>query len=112
MDADGFVTEGAATNAWIVTTKGAIVTRQLGPDVLAGVTRATLFDVISAQGLQLEERPFTPDEAIDAREAFITGATLTLMPVVSLNDTRIGDGRPGALSLALRQRFAAAAHMT
>ena len=60
VDRDGFVTEGASTNAWIVAADGALVTRQADQAILRGVTRSTLLDVVAAEGLRFEERPFTP----------------------------------------------------
>lgn len=105
VDKAGFVTEGASSNAWIVTADGKLVTRQTGPEILPGVTRATLKDV--AQSLQLEvvERPFTLAEAHAAKEAFITSASTILMPVVKLDGKAIGDGTPGAASRKLRSLF-------
>ena len=105
VDREGFVTEGASSNAWIVTTAGVLVTRQLGQDLLPGVTRATLMDVVAEQGLELAERPFTVTEARNAREAFSTSASATVMPVVTIDGQAIGDGRPGQLTLGLRSRF-------
>jgi D-alanine transaminase len=105
VDRDGFVTEGASTNAWIVTAEGALVTRQADNAILHGVTRAALIGVAAALGLRLEERPFAPGEALKAREAFLSSATTIAMPVVSLDDQAIGDGRPGKTTLALRRAF-------
>jgi D-alanine transaminase len=105
VDRDGLVTEGASTNAWIVTPDGALVTRQADDSILHGVTRATLIDLAATLGLGLIERPFTPDEAKNAREAFFSSATTIAMPVVSLDGTTIGDGRPGPVTLALRRAF-------
>lgn len=105
VDSDGFVTEGAASNAWIVSAEGAVITRQTAATILAGVTRATLIDVLKEENVSFLERPFRLDEAIKAREAFITSATNTVMPVVLIDGHVIGDGRPGALTLRLRQKF-------
>jgi len=105
VDRAGFVTEGASTNAWIVTSDGALVTRHLDQAILRGVTRAALIDVAARLGLGLAERPFTPDEAHSAREAFVSSATTIAMPVVSIDGKAIGDGRPGAIVQALRQAF-------
>jgi len=107
VDDDGFVTEGAATNAWIVLKNGSIVTRNTGPEILAGVTRQTLIRQIEAKQIRLELRAFTLEEAMGAAEAFITGATLTVMPVVSINEQIVGAGRPGPVATALRADFAA-----
>lgn len=105
VDAEGCVTEGAASNAWIVTADGRLVTRRADAALLAGVTRATLLDVVAREGVPFEERPFRVEEAYAAREAFITSATNIVMPVVKIDGRTIGDGRPGPLSLLLRSRF-------
>ncbi|MFX6226353.1 aminotransferase class IV, partial [Acinetobacter baumannii] len=67
VDDKGFVTEGASSNAWIVTEKGDLVTRPTGPQILAGVTRATLKDTAAQLQLTVVERPFTVEEALAAR---------------------------------------------
>jgi D-alanine transaminase len=105
IDADGMVTEGAASNAWIVGHDGVIVTRHIDNAILRGVTRTTLLDLIAADGFRLEERKFSLAEAKNAREAFMTGAATLVMPVVCIDGTPIGDGRPGALTISLRARF-------
>ena len=105
LDAQGNITEGAATNAWIVTPAGVLVTRQADEAILRGVTRATLLALLDAEGLRFEERAFSLDEAYAAREAFLTSAINILMPVVAIDDRPIGDGRPGPLALSLRAKF-------
>jgi D-alanine transaminase len=105
VDRDGAVTEGASTNAWIVTAAGTVVTRPADHDILRGITRTVLFDVIKAQGLRLEERPFTLSEAYAAREAFVTAASQIVLPVVRIDDHVIGEGRPGPVATALRREF-------
>ena len=105
VDGDGNVTEGASSNAWIVTADKRLVTRPLSTRILAGVTRATTIDVAKREGFQLQERAFTVAEAHKATEAFITSATNTVMPVVRIDDIAIGNGRPGPLTMSLRARF-------
>jgi len=105
IDADGMITEGAASNAWIINHANAIVTRQIDNGILSGVTRATLLDLIGKEGLRLEERRFSLAEAKAAREAFITGATNVVMPVVSIDNAPVGDGKPGPLARRLRALF-------
>ncbi len=105
LDAQGNITEGAATNAWIVTPAGVLVTRQADEAILRGVTRATLLALLDAEGLRFEERAFSLDEAYAAREAFLTSAINILMPVVAIDDRPIGNGRPGPLALSLRGKF-------
>jgi D-alanine transaminase len=105
IDDDGMVTEGAASNAWIVKADKTIVTHQVDQSILRGVTRTTLLDLIAARGYRLEERRFSLDEAKAADEAFITGATTLVMPVIAIDDAPIGDGKPGALATSLRAQF-------
>jgi D-alanine transaminase len=105
VDNDGFVTEGASSNAWIVSSEGAVITRQIAPVILAGVTRATLMDQLREERVEFVERPFRLEEALQAREAFITSATNTVMPVVRIDGTKIGDGRPGPVTRRLRSKF-------
>jgi D-alanine transaminase len=105
VDGEGFITEGASSNAWIVDAMGSLITRHADPAILAGVTRATVFDVASQERIRFEERPFRLAEALSAREAFVTSASGTVMPVVSIDGKPIGDGRPGRVTRLLRSRF-------
>ncbi|MGO9133838.1 MAG: D-amino-acid transaminase [Methylovirgula sp.] len=105
IDAEGMITEGAASNAWIVDAANTVVTRQIDNGILSGVTRATLLEVIAQEGLRLEERRFSLAEARAAREAFVTGATSLVMPVVAIDGAPVGDGHPGPVAQRLRALF-------
>ena len=105
VDRDGRVTEGSSSNAWIVTDGGQVVTRVADNAILRGITREVLIDAIAAQGLTFEERAFTVAEALAAREAFLTSASQTVMPVVRIDGRPVGDGKPGAVATGLRQAY-------
>ena len=105
VDAQGRVTEGASSNAWIVTREGKLVTRPLGRDILPGITRSVVLEVIKAQGLGFEERAFTVEEAYAAREAFVTSASQIVQPVVSIDGRPLGNGAPGLIATALRREY-------
>ncbi len=105
IDKDGAVTESASANAWIVTAAGTVVTRPADHAILRGIARTVLFDAIKAQGLSIEERAFTLEEAYAAREAFVTSATQIVLPVVRIDGRSIGDGKPGPIANALRREF-------
>ncbi len=105
VDAEGRVTEGASSNAWIVSCDGKLITHPLGHDILSGITRSVVIDVIKAQGLALEERCFTVEEAHAAREAFVTSASQIVLPVVSIDGRPVGNGAPGLISAALRRDY-------
>ena len=105
VDELGFVTEGASSNAWIVDGDGRLRTRDTNANILRGITRRTLMDVLADEGLNVDERPFTPDEAKAAKEAFITGAGSLVLPVVSVDGTPVGKGTPGPLATKLRRLY-------
>jgi len=105
VDDLGFVTEGASSNAWILDQDGVLRTRDTNANILRGVTRLSLLDVAREIGLKVEERPFTPDEARAAKEAFITGAGSLVLPVVSVDGKPVGDGSPGPVASKLRRLY-------
>ena len=102
---DGLVTEGTANNAFIVTKGGTIVTRELSNDILHGITRAAVLRFASETQMDIEERSFAPKEALEASEAFITSASNYVMPVVSIDGVPIGSGKPGPVTLRLREIY-------
>jgi D-alanine transaminase len=105
VDREGRVTEGSSSNAWIVTRNGAVVTRHVDHAILKGITRTVVLDVLKEHGLKLEERAFTLEEAYAAREAFLTSASQTVMPVVRIDGKPVGNGAPGLIATALRRDF-------
>lgn len=104
MVEDGVVTEGTSNNAWIVVNR-TLVTRQLGPEILSGITRAAVMRVAEDLQLRVEERPFTIQEAQGADEAFITSASLFVMPVVAIDGREVGTGTPGPIGARLREAY-------
>lgn len=105
VDAEGFVTEGASTNAWIVDREGRLITRPEGPDILSGVTRRVLLQAARAEGIEVVERPFTPEEAKSAREAFISASSAIIIPVVRIDGHPVGNAAPGSTTLRLRETY-------
>lgn len=105
MVEDGYVTEGSSNNAYIVTRDGTIVTRHLSTDILHGITRAVLMELAEAEGLTIEQRPFTVEEAREAREAFMTSASSFVCPVVQVDGQVIGNGAPGTIATRLRELY-------
>jgi D-alanine transaminase len=105
VDADGAVTEGTSTNAWIVTRDKRLVTRNLSNAILSGITRKRLLTVAAEQGYPLEERAFTVAEAQEAREAFLSSSTSLVLPITAIDGRKVGDGVAGPLALALRKAY-------
>jgi len=105
MVEEGKVTEGSSNNAYIVTADGTLVTRHLGNEILAGITRRAVLELARTSDLTIEERPFTVQEALQAKEAFVTSATTFVMPVVSIDGQPVGDGKPGPVTRRLRELY-------
>ena len=104
MTDDGFVTEGTSNNAYIVR-DGTIITRNLGTEILHGITRAAVLRFAREAQMKIEERPFTMDEAMEADEAFVTSASAFVMPVVEIDGQSLGDGKPGPVATRLREIY-------
>ena len=98
---DGFVTEGSSNNAFILTTDNHIITRQLGNEILPGITRRAVIDIARELGLEIEERAFAIEEAYEAAEAFITSASSFVCSVIEIDGKKIGSGCPRARVEAL-----------
>jgi D-alanine transaminase len=105
VDDLGLVTEGASSNAWIVDAEGNLRTRDANANILRGITRSTLFEVIREAGLPINEKPFTIAEAQAAREAFVTGAGTLVLPIVNIDGVKLGDGLPGPVATRLRRLY-------
>jgi D-alanine transaminase len=104
MVEDGFVTEGTSNNAYIVK-GGRIITRPLGHDILHGITRAAVLRLAQEAQMEIEERPFTIDEAKAADEAFYTSASAFVTPVVAIDGAMVGTGKPGPVARRLREIY-------
>ena len=104
MVEDGKVTEGTSSNAYIIK-DGKVITRGLSNSILAGCTRRALFRLAKEKGVTIEERLFTVDEAYGADEAFLTSASNFVMPIVEIDNKRVGGGQPGPLTRKLREIF-------
>ena len=106
------ITEGAASNAWIITHEGDLITHPADGQILKGITREGVMRAAKEQNLTYVERPFRVKEAKMAKEAFISAATNLVMPVTSIDKTTISGGKPGGVTLQLRSFFHEFALMT
>lgn len=104
-DEMGLVTEGSSTNAWIVDEHGKLRTRDIQSNILRGITRAAILKLVAREKIELDERPFSVEEAKRAREVFVTAASSFVMPLVSLDGARIGTGKPGPVATRLREVY-------
>ena len=109
MVEDGFITEGGSSTVFVVTAAGALVTRPLSHAVLPGITRLAVMRLAAEAGLALDERAIAVDEAVAAREVFFTSASNFVVPVVAIDGSDIGDGRPGPHARRLMALYVALA---
>jgi D-alanine transaminase len=105
MIEDGFVTEGGSSSAFILTRDDVLVTRQNGSEILPGCTRKAVVKLAEERQLRIEERPFSVEEALRAKEAFITSATVFVQPVTSIDGKQVADGKPGPMTGRLREIY-------
>jgi len=105
MIEDGKVTEGGSSSAFILTQDDVLVTRQNGSEILPGCTRKAVVKLAQERQLRIEERAFTVEEALAAKEAFITSATVFVQGVVSIDGKQVGNGKPGPMTDRLREIY-------
>lgn len=105
MHEEGMITEAASANAWIVLGDGTLLTRNLSSAILPGITRQTLLKLLRSEGLNVEERAFSVNEAKSASEIFTSSTGAVLTPVLKLDDTVIGTGKPGPVTRAVQRAY-------
>ena len=105
LEEDGLINEGTSNNTWIVTKDGKLVTRHLSNSILHGITRKSVMRCAKLLQMEVEERPFTKEEAADASEAFFTSASAFVCPVVEIDGNTIGEGTPGHVVSKLREIY-------
>ena len=105
FEEDGMINEGTSNNTWIVTKDGKLVTRHLSHSILHGITRKATLRCAELLQMEVEERPFSKEEAQEAAEAFFTSASAFVCPVVELDGVPIGEGKPGPVVAKLREIY-------
>lgn len=102
---DGHITEGGSSSAFIITKDNVLITRPNSNKILPGCTRKAVLQIAEEQNLTVEERLFTPEEAFNAKEAFLTSASSFVTPVIGIQEHVIADGKPGPLTLRLQEIY-------
>jgi D-alanine transaminase len=95
IDREGMVTEGSASNAYIVDAAGRLITHPLNERILGGVTRSVILELARRDGIEVVERPFSLDEAHGAREAALSSTSSWLLPVTAIDSRPVSNGMPG-----------------
>ena len=104
IDDDNFITEGSSSNAWIYQ-DGTLITRPVSNSILNGITRSTLIRGLKNRKIKYKEAKFNLEDVKKSSEAFITSATQHVMPVVRVNNIKIGKGVPGPRALDFRAAY-------
>jgi D-alanine transaminase len=112
MIEDGKVTEGGSSSAFILTQDDVLVTRQNSSAILPGCTRKAVTKLAEERQLRVEERAFSVSEALAAKEAFITSASLFVQAVVTIDGQTIANGKPGPMTNRLREIYVEFARAT
>jgi D-alanine transaminase len=105
MIEDGKVTEGGSSSAFILTQDDVLVTRENSSSILPGCTRKAVVKLAEERQLRVEERSFTVEEALKAKEVFITSASLFVQPVISIDGKAVANGKPGPMAVRLREIY-------
>ena len=94
IDSEGYITEGSSSNAWILI-KDKLITTPATNSILKGITRTSLINALKKKKIKFIEKRFNKKDIKIANEAFITSATQFVMPVVKVDNAKIGDGKVG-----------------
>lgn len=108
VDGNGYITEESSSTVYI-TKNNKLITRPLSNDILPGITRKAVMALLEQTDVELEERKFTVEEAYEADEALVTSASSFVMPVIEIDGNTIGTGKPGPITLKLRELYIEAA---
>jgi len=104
LNYSGKVAEGSAENIFIVK-NGMIKTPPLDADILNGITRDSVIQLIRSDGIKLIEKNITVNELLKADEVFMTGTAAEVKSVTKIDRTSIGKGKPGIITKTLQKSF-------
>jgi len=107
LDDEGYITEGSASNAWILTKEGLLLTRKADNDILRGVTRTAISKICMDLKIEMVEQSFTPAQSYEASEAFMSSASAVITPIVTIDGHNIGTGKPGDVTLRICEEYRA-----
>ena len=101
---DGMVSECTGDNIFIVR-DAELITPPVSAGILDGITRGVVIDCAEHEGIEVSERLFPVTQVYNADECFLTGTAAELIPVIEVDGRIVGDGKPGAVTKRLLNRF-------
>ena len=102
---NNLITEGSTSNAFIVNSKDEIQTHPANNYILGGVTRDTVIDLAINSKFIVKEKAFTKSELLKCKEAFLTSTTARILPVISVDNEKIYNGKPGEITKTLIAKY-------
>ncbi len=104
VDDDGYITEGSSSNAWILI-NDKLITTPATTSILKGITRTSLIKALKKKKIKLIEKKFGKKDIKNANEAYITSATQFVMPVVKVDNIKIGNGKVGKYAYIFKDAY-------
>jgi branched-chain amino acid aminotransferase len=103
---EGLIAEGASTNVFVVK-HGALLTPPLSTGILGGITREILLELAESLEIPGREAALERGDLVGADEAFLSSTTREVMPIRQVDETPVGDGRPGPVTRRVLDAFRA-----
>lgn len=105
LSQDGHVAEGPGENLFIVR-GGEVITPPLHHDILEGITRSTIIDLIKSElKMSIVERGIDRTELYIADELFFTGTAAMVSPIIEVDKRMIGNGKPGSITSKIQKIY-------
>ncbi|MEM2930314.1 MAG: branched-chain amino acid transaminase [Thermoproteota archaeon] len=104
LDSRGMVSEGSGENIFMVR-NSTVYTPSTSSGILEGITRDTVFHIVEDMGLNVVERDLTRVDFYYADEAFMSGTAAEVVPVVEMDNYKIGEGKPGPVTRRIQEEF-------
>lgn len=108
LTSDGHVAEASSANLFLVE-DGVLVTPAVTDDILVGITRQAVLELVAEMGLPVKERAVDRSEVFAADEVFLCGTGVQVAPATSVDGRAVGDGKPGSITMRLQERYLAVA---
>ncbi len=102
---NGTITEGSHSNAWLINSLGQIITHPANQEILDGITRKRIIEIICREGMEIVESGFNVDELPAARETFLTSTSSFVVPVTQINEIMVSNGEPGPITMRIRDLY-------
>jgi branched-chain amino acid aminotransferase len=104
LTGDGHVSEASSSNVFLVQ-DGTVITPQSSDDVLVGITRDCILQMVRQRGWPLEIRRVDRSELLAADEAFLSGTGVQVAPITNVDGRVVGNGQIGPITQALQQHY-------